>query len=88
MQMTLNTTLQHAATPRLRADTEEPEHQPVVLQGPSQPHLATALVYTMERHNRTHKAVSNNHTIGLSRNISSAREQSTAINPFNEKEER
>jgi len=88
MQITLNTTQQHAATPRLRADAEEPERPPVVLQRPSQPHLATALVYTIERHSRTHKAVSNNHIIVLSRNTYSAREQSTAINLLNEKEER
>jgi hypothetical protein len=88
MQITLNKTLQHVATPRLRADTEKPERQLTLLQRPSQPHFAAALVYTIERHSRTHKAVSNNHTIGLSRNTYSAREQSTAINLLNEIEER
>jgi hypothetical protein len=88
MQITLNTTLQHDATPRLRADTEEPERQPVVLQGLSKPNLEAALVYTMERHNRTHKIVSNNHIISFSRNTYYAREQSIAINMFNKKEER
>jgi len=87
MQITLNTILQHAAIPRLRADTEKPERQPVVLQGSSQPHLAAALVYTIERHNRTHKAVSNNRIVGLSRNTYLERDQSTAINMLNEKEE-
>ena len=76
-------TLQHlgyARTPRNR--------KPVVLQGPSQPHLAAVLVYTIERQNRTHKAVINNHIIGLNRITYSVREQSTVIDMSNEKDER
>ena len=85
MQTTLKPSLQHYVAPRLRADTEKPERQPV-LQGPSK-HVATALVHTTERRNRTHKTVSIKHIIGLSRTLYSAREQIIAINMLNEKEE-
>jgi hypothetical protein len=88
MQITFNTSLQHTATPGRCADTEEPERKPTVPQGPSHQQVRTASVYTIERHNRTHKANNNNHINGLTRNAYSAREKSNAINLMNEKEER